>query len=334
MKKIIGIFISLIGIIGFVSNVNKTDDIIPLIIRSLIIIGVGLFLIISAIKKEKAEYKSIQERHLSYTKEKEKEIQKTKDKLDKVDELIKQLKEVNELNIPSIDEFKTTIIKNENKIIEKGGDSQLFSFLKIDSFLKDYRSRIVKDHEGLTDVIDENWLKAKINQENQRDKLEKLHENLEDNLAKLENRKVKGFDANLDTLFSLVDKMKPNSISQIKTMEFYENMSLAMVIFYLEDKKIRYFEIYEAFEKLGVFDSTWQKNVLNKLDRIEIRLAQISNQLTELNQNFISLIESSDNIVSELKEINSGIMTNNMLQAINTYQTWRVNKNTKNLNIQ
>ena len=84
--------------------------------------------------------------------------------------------------------------------------------------------------------------------------------------------------------------------------------------------KIRYFEIYEAFEKLGVFDSTWQKNVLNKLDRIEFRLAQISNQLTELNQNFITLIQSSENIDAELKEIKSSIVTGNLLQGITAYQ--------------
>ena len=92
--------------------------------------------------------------------------------------------------------------------------------------------------------------------------------------------------------------------NQIKTMDYYRNMAVAMIVFYLNDKKIRYFEIYEAFEKLGVFDSTWQKNVLNKLDSIENRLTQINNQLTELNQNFVSIIESSENIASELKEIN------------------------------
>ena len=70
---------------------------------------------------------------------------------------------------------------------------------------------------------------------------------------------------------------------------------------------------------------------MNKLDNIEIRLSQMNNQLTELNQNFISLSESSENIVLELKEINSSVMTNNMLQAITAYQTWRINKNTKSL---
>ena len=147
----------------------------------------------------------------------------------------------------------------------------------------------------------------------------------------MEGRKTTGFDSSVNSLFELGDLMKPSLENQIKTMKFYRNITIIMIVFYLDDKKIRYFELYEAFEKLGVFDSTWQKNVLNKLDNIEIRLTQMSNQLTELNQNFISLSESSENIVLELKEINSSVMTNNMLQAITAYQTWRINKNTKSL---
>jgi hypothetical protein len=58
-------------------------------------------------------------------------------------------------------------------------------------------------------------------------------------------------------------------------------------------------------------------------------LAQISNQLTELNQNFITLIQSSENIAAELKEIKSSIVTGNLLQAITAYQAWKINKNTK-----
>jgi hypothetical protein len=56
---------------------------------------------------------------------------------------------------------------------------------------------------------------------------------------------------------------------------------------------------------------------------------QINNQLTELNQNFILLAESSQILVEELKELNSNLSTNNMLQAITAYQTWRINRNTK-----
>ena len=258
-------------------------------------------------------------------------IKATEEKIKKADNLKIQLLEIQEIHINDISDYKKVIIDNEKMILEKGGDNQLFSFMKIDSFLRDFRSRIVDDQNGLSDILDINWLKSRITEETQRKDLDKIIENLSDMSAKLEGGRTKGFDANVDKLFELGDVMKPTLENQIKTMEYYRNMALAMIVFYLNDKKIRYFEIYEAFEKLGVFDSTWQRNVLKKLDNIEIRLAQISNQLTELNQNFISLVESSDNLVSELKDINSSIMTNNMLQTITAYQTWRINKNTKSL---
>ena len=256
---------------------------------------------------------------------------KLKSKLKKVDSLAKKLSEIQEIKIIDISDYKKIIIDNEKTILEKGGDNQLFSFMKINTFLNDYRGRIISDQSGLKEVLDINWLKSRIESEEKRNDLDKTLENLEDSLARIEGRKTTGFDSSVNSLFELGDLMKPSLENQIKTMEFYRNMAVVMIVFYLDDKKIRYFELYEAFEKLGVFDSTWQKNVLNKLDNIEIRLTQMSNQLTELNQNFISLSESSENIVLELKEINSSVMTNNMLQAITAYQTWRINKNTKSL---
>ena len=286
-----------------------------------------LWFIVTESNKEKAKKQAIAEKAIQ-VKKKNIDIEL---KLKKADELQVQLSEIQKIEILNISDFKKTIIENEKSIIAKGGDSLLFSFMKIDSFLCDFRGRIVSDQSGLNDVLDINWLKSRIKEETQRKDLDKIIENLSDMSAKLEGRRTKGFDANVDKLFELGKVMQPAMENQIKTMEYYRNMAVAMIIFYLNDKKIKYFEIYEAFEKLGVFDSTWQKNVLNKLDNIEIRLAQFSNQLTELNQNFISLVESSENVVSELKEINSSIMTNNMLQAITAYQTWRINKNTKSL---
>ena len=273
----------------------------------------------------------VQKEKLDQQKEQKEVDDKINIKLKKVDELQHQLEEIQIIKIIDVSDFKKIIIENEESIIKKGGDSQLFSFMKLDSFLKDYRLRIVNDQIGLKDVLDPEWLKYRIKSENKRKDLDKIIENLNDMAAKLEGMKTKGFDSNVDKLFELGKVMKSVMENQIITMEYYRSIAVAMIVFYLNDKKIRYFEIYEAFEKLGVFDSTWQKNVLNKLDSIEIRLAQISNQLTELNQNFISLVESSENVVSELKEINSSIMTNNLLQTITAYQTWRINKNTISL---
>jgi hypothetical protein len=285
-------------------------------------------------KKVINSHTKIQEEIKKQEEKKDKEIRINNDieiKLNKVNQLQVQLSEVQKINILDISDFKKSIIELELSIINKGGDSQLFSFMKVDSFLRDFRERIVKDQDGLNEILNLDWLKNKIKEESKRSDIDKISENLGDALARLEGRKTTGFDSNVNKLFDLGKLMKPVLENQIKTLEYYKSMASAMIVFYLNDKKIRYFEIYEAFEKLGVFDSTWQKNVLNKLDKIEIRLAQISNQLTDLNQNFISLLESSENIVSELKDINSSIITNNMLQAITAYQTWRVSNNTKDL---
>ena len=281
-------------------------------------------------KKKKLEEQEKKNLKLHEDKEREERIRiNIQNKIKKVDVLKEQLYEIQKIEICEVNEFKNVIIENESIIIQKGGDSQLFSFMKIDSFLKDFHSRILNDQIGLKETLDIDWLKSKIKSEGERKDVDKLVEQWEDLTASLDGKKTKGFDANVDKLFELGSLMKPSMESQIKTLEFYKNIALAMIVFYLNDKKIRYFEIYDAFEKLGVFDSTWQKNVLNKLDRIEIRLAHISNQLTDLNQNFESLAKSSENIANELKEINSGIVSNNLLMGITAYQTWKLNKKLK-----
>lgn len=333
MKKGIGIAFLVLGSVAFIglinSYLNSKDDTIGAFIAFLINTTIGIILLISSKKdnerkiKQQIEYKKrIQQKEV-------KENEELEQKFKKVDELNENIEELKNINVIEVNDFKEIIIENEKKIIEKGGESQLFLFLKLDTFLKEYQNRIIKDKEELRKLIDVDSLKNRIKNDSKRDEIEKLQENIQSNLAKLEGKKPIGFDSNLESLFKNGSLLKTSMENQIKTLEFYKILSIAMITFYLDDKKIRYYDIYEAFEKLGVFDSSWQKNVLNKLDRIEIRLTHINNQLTELNQNFILLAESSQNIVSELKEINSSIMTNNMLQAITAYQTWRINKNTK-----
>jgi DNA repair ATPase RecN len=204
-------------------------------------------------------------------------------------------------------------------------------FLKLDSFLKDFEITTKNDIKGI-DEIDLNPLILRTHEEAERvGDIEKIAENLDDAVAKLEGRNTKGFDAAMDRLLESVENIKPSFESQIKTLEFYKNMGVAMFLYYISDDKIRYFEIFEAFDKLGVFDSYWQKNILNKLDSIETRLTQINNQMNTLNNNFVHLINLSETMVGELKSIDRSIATNNLLLSITAYQTWRINKNTKSI---
>ena len=83
---------------------------------------------------------------------------------------------------------------------------------------------------------------------------------------------------------------------------------------------------------MGVFDNTWQKQFLQILGNIDDRLANIGSQLSHLSDDFEILFEKSDLIISELKQIENGVFGNNILQAITAYQTWQINKNTKQKN--
>lgn len=267
-----------------------------------------------------------EEKEKSLKKEKEIKMQKAskiQSNLEIADNIKIKLSEIQEIKITDISDYKEIIIKNEKNIIEKGGNDLLFSLMKIDTFLKNYRESIVNDKIFTTEEVPNEIDKLKLTISKNNTLSGQASMMLEILIIEAEGK--------INKLNKLSHMTLPLMESRIKNLEYFKNIGIAMIVFYLNDKTIRFYEIYEAFEKLGIFDSTWQKSISSKLDNIEIGLAQISNQLTELNQNFISLVESSENIVSELKEINSSIMTNNMLQTITAYLTWRINNNTKSL---
>lgn len=211
----------------------------------------------------------------------------------------------------------------------------MFQFLKLDTFLQDYRSRIVEDIEGISNGFDYKTVESTIICEGKRGetdsgRLEQISEKLTDSVNRLEGRATTSMTSKIDNLFQVGNSLKPSISKEIETLNFYNSMAVGLVIFYLEDKKIRFFEIFESFEKLGVFDSSWQKNVASKLTSIDMRLAQLNNQMTDLNDNFTRLLVSSENIAQELKQglesMNSKMDTNNLLTAITTYQVYKINK--------
>lgn len=266
--------------------------------------------------------------------EKSKEIiieREIKSQLEKVRKIQNQINEGSQISVPSISEFKKFISENESVIQQKGGEKQLFDFLKLDSFLNDFRTQIVRDIEGLKNLQILNDLETQIIRHSKRNPMDRMIETSIDVQNIMNGKEGTGFDSRLKKLSKLGDNVTPTLKRQIDTLQFYVSMSMFMLEFYMSDKKIRYFEIYSSFESLGVFDSTFQKNMIGKLESIDLRLSNVSNQLTTLNNNFEVLLESSENIISELKGIKEGFDTSHMLQWISIYQSYKINKNTKNL---
>lgn len=302
-----------------------------------IIIGIlfypyGIYLIWKHYKKKKTINIELEKKKLKEEKSKEIVIEREiKSQLEKVRKIQNQINEGSQISVPSISEFKKFISENESVIQQKGGEKQLFDFLKLDSFLNDFRTQILRDIEGLKNLQILNDLETQIIRHSKKNPMDRMIETSIDVQNIMNGKEGTGFDSRLKKLSKLGDNVTPTLKRQIDTLQFYVSMSMFMLEFYMSDKKIRYFEIYSSFESLGVFDSTFQKNMIGKLESIDLRLSNVSNQLTTLNNNFEVLLESSENIISELKGIKEGFDTSHMLQWISIYQSYKINKNTKGL---
>ena len=289
----------------------------------LIIIGV-LFLVYFLIKYLKKEEKKAVREYENY---KHKEIvdENVKKDYQKIDEIQSRIEEIENMEIVEIISYKQFVIDNEATIYEKGGDKVLHNFLKIDSFLNSYRNKIIDDRISIKGEFSSISLKNSLKFLNEGgDGLYEFIAEMQDysNIGK--GKPLESKRANFNKLIDLSQNLYPTFTLQNKTLEYYGNIALAMVLFYLNGNRIKYFEIYEAYDKLGVFNNHWENSVLNKLSSIEDRLDALSNELVKLNYGFQQLVEHSDSIINELEKLNNNVVTNTMIASLNTYQNWRI----------
>ena len=116
-----------------------------------------------------------------------------------------------------------------------------------------------------------------------------------------------------------------------------------MITALLEDNMIVFYEIYEAFDKLSIFNSNWENDVSKKLVTIDNKLNDL---ITSINKVEYSISQGLDNlsyvtqnsfnnfqtIMDEyLESIDSSIRTNNLLNLIQIYQLHNVNKHAKSI---
>lgn len=107
----------------------------------------------------------------------------------------------------------------------------------------------------------------------------------------------------------------------------------------VENDQITFYNIYEKLDKLNIFNSNWQNEISQKLTNIDNSFQLLHKEIKDMGENIVNAIwdlsyateQTNDILNDKLGEINSGINTNNLLTAINTYQNYQINKNTKSL---
>jgi hypothetical protein len=158
---------------------------------------------------------------------------------------------------------------------------------------------------------------------------------------------------NIQNIFSEISKINNQSKlienvgllkNQIHTYEVVLFHSLNMITSIVEDDLITVNEIYEEFDKLKIFKSDHEKEVSQKLSDIGDGLINLMYSINSMERNIVSGLNNlsyitqdgfsdlNNSLTRELESIGSSIETNNLLTGIQTYQMYKINKNTKSLN--
>lgn len=237
--------------------------------------------------------------------------------INNIKKIIKENEKFNNLRIDELRSIKLFI--NDNKI--ELDDDKLLVFLKIDDFIK----KIIQETETeIQNIINDLELS--------RDTaiIKKNFETIGSDQDYLDLRnKISFYLFNSDKLYSGLEE-------KIITIKFYNSLSFLMLNYLIEDKKLKYFEYYNLFEKLGVFDSTWQNKIYNKLSSIDNRLSKINKNLKILNDNIkdisIEINGLKESLNSKLSDVKSSADINNMISGIQLYQLYQINKKTRKPN--
>ena len=140
---------------------------------------------------------------------------------------------------------------------------------------------------------------------------------------------------NQKVLNEYVDILK----DEIHTYNLLLFNSLNMIVSLVEEDMITFYEIYEMFDNLNMFDSKHEKDVSQRLTNIGDGLENLMCEIRDMGNQISDSIgelsyvteESNRQLSKRLREIDSSVQTNNLLTGIQTYQMYKINKNTKGL---
>ena len=131
--------------------------------------------------------------------------------------------------------------------------------------------------------------------------------------------------------------------------------SLSLISSLTNNDMITFYEIYEVFDKLNIFNSNFENELSQKLSNVEEGLKEIGEGLRSIGQELRGVMYSIDkmensitnqlnglsytmensigdlnnSINNELKDLNSSVQANNLLTGIQVYQTYKLNRNLK-----
>ena len=161
------------------------------------------------------------------------------------------------------------------------------------------------------------------------------------------NNFIKTRRENLLKLYSLIEEVESKSdlddfLAVLSTsVDVYNALfvnAINMVVAIKDKRLVVFYEIYEIFDKLNVFDSRWEHELSESLNGISGILREIVFSVKTMDYNLnLALSELSymtqksfsglqESVVGELTSLRKGVGLNNLLTGINLYYTRKMSK--------
>lgn len=223
--------------------------------------------------------------------------------------------------------------------------------LELSNF-SDMKSQLLQEldmnNDGIIDLIENDFNKILMNNQS---KIIEFDKNYIHQFVKVSNY-IKNKKYNLETQFESIKLTKKEGdieyqINLLKNQKHtYESLifhSINMVTALMNQDLITFYEIYESFDSIGIYKSNWENevtiklsNIGEKLDNLMSSIYDLENKITEQFSKLTYVTQESFqelnlNVLKQLDTIDSTIKFNNLLSAVQTYQLYKINKQTKPL---
>tara|TARA_Y100000739_G_C20517565_1_gene422519 strand:- start:57 stop:1019 length:963 start_codon:yes stop_codon:yes gene_type:complete len=247
--------------------------------------------------------------------------------------------------------IEQSIKKEYEDILEKLEKDELKEKKEVSSFISDFVNDYDTDNNGKLDILENDGF-AKLLKSNQA-KIIEVDKSYIQKFVKL-SLYIKTKSKNLQNTFTLIkDAQELKEINNLHLVFESQYHSYAVTIFesfkmmlsLVKDDLITFYETYEKFDQLKIFESNWESEVSQSLSDIKELNAQTIQQLMSISKQIQSMEESivtglkvsadqitasidgmNESLTKELEGVNDKLWWNNVFQTIQIYQNRKTNQ--------
>ena len=200
--------------------------------------------------------------------------------------------------------------------------------------------RIDKNNNGIVDGLEHKGFDLYLNSNEK--KISKIKKEHVKDFVMISNH-LNEYKKNIQSTFNSISETKNEQNlkhyvdviqKNIHGWQLLQANGIYMIDSLIDERNIQFFKLYQSFEKLGVFDTTWQKNISEQLQLLNFNISNLIDSTESMSDGIISAIgdltyateQQTEKISGNISSLDSSVKFGNLLSAINIYQNYRIGK--------